>query len=135
MTEPSEQGGDPACWAHLVEEPTEVGTASADLAPLLHAAGDGVHWTLAGAGDLNANLVRLEPGHRMGAHVNDEVDVLVVVLDGAGQAMVDGATVALHAHVVAHVPKGAAREIVAGEAGLAYLTVHRRRGGGLAIGR
>lgn len=128
MSAHGDEGGDPACWAHLFGE-EDGGGASADLAPLLDAAGDGVHWTLDPSDDLNANLVRLEPGHVMAEHVNDEVDVLLVVLAGGGRAVVDASTVALRPHVVTHLAKGARRSVHAGSAGLAYLTVHRRRGG------
>lgn len=129
-----DEGGDAACWAHLfTEEDGDADVVAADLTPLLDAAGDGVHWTLEGGDDLNANLVRLDPDHVMGEHVNDEVDVLVVVLAGGGHAVVEASTVELHPHVVAHLPKGARRAIHAGADGLAYLTVHRRRG--LTIGR
>lgn len=126
MTDPTDEGGDPACWAHPVEEDA---VSVADLAPLLEAAGDGVHWTLVPDGDLNANLVRLEPGHAIDEHANDEVDVLLVVLAGAGHVVVDDRSAPVAALVLAHVPKGASRSIHAGPEGLAYLTVHRRRGG------
>lgn len=91
--------------------------------------GDGVQWTLGDAADLNANLVHLEPGSGIGEHVNDEVDVLVVVLDGSGTAAVDGSTPAtLGPQVLALLPKGSRRRIDAGPDGLRYLSVHRRRG-------
>lgn len=99
-----------------------------DLRALLGAAGDGVHWTLVGAGDLNANLVRLEPGHEIGHHLNGEVDVLVVVLAGDGRVEIDGRWHDLTRGSVALVPRGTARRIVAEGRGLDYLTVHRRRG-------
>src|SRR5690606_21515316 len=126
MTDQSDEGGDPACWAHLFEE-AEV--EAMDLAPLLDTdlAGNGVHWSLSASGDLNANLVRLESGAEMAAHRNDEVDVLVVVLAGSGHLVSDTTTVALSAGVVAHVAKGTTRSLHAGDDGLTYLTVHRRR--------
>ena len=102
---------------------------AADLGARLPLAGDGVHWTLDDSTDLNANLVHLDPGHAVGEHVNDAVDVLVVVLDGDGEVVVDHEVQAVRAHVVVHVPRGAHRTIRAGDAGLTYLTVHRRRGG------
>lgn len=126
MSDHADEGGDPACWAHLVEGDD---VAAVDLTRWLDAAGDGVHWTLEPSRDLNANLVRLEPDHAMPEHSNAEVDVLLVVLSGSGHVVVDGASVALAANVVAHVPKGATRAIHAGPEGLAYLSVHRRRGG------
>ena len=106
---------------------------AADLGARLPLAGDGVHWTLDDSTDLNANLVHLDPGHAVGEHVNGAVDVLVVGLAGDGEVAVDDAVHALRAHVVVHVPRGARRTIRAGDAGLTYLTVHRRRGG-LEIG-
>lgn len=129
MTGPAAEGGDPACWAHLLDEEAVV---VADLGPLLAASGDGVHWTLEPDGDLNANLVRLDPGRSIDEHGNDEVDVLLVVLAGTGHLLVGTQTVALAAHVLTLVPKGERRSIHAGADGLSYLTVHRRRGG-LAI--
>jgi quercetin dioxygenase-like cupin family protein len=90
--------------------------------------GDGVQWTLEAASDLNANVVDLAPGHAIDEHVNDEVDVVVVVLSGEGSATVDGEAHPLAAHVVAHLPKGSRRRIDAAATGLRYVTVHRRRG-------
>lgn len=90
--------------------------------------GDGVQWTLDGPSDLNANLVHLDAGHAIDDHVNDEVDVLVVVLAGSGTATVDGEALVLTSQVVVHLPKGSRRRIDAGADGLRYLTVHRRRG-------
>ena len=130
MSDPGE-GGDPACWAHLFDDD---GALVADLGPVLGATGDGVHWTLDHDGDLNANLVRLDPDHAMAEHTNREVDVLLVVLAGSGHVALGTRTVPLHPHVVAHAPKGLARTVQAGAQGLTYLTVHRRRGG-LTIGR
>lgn len=129
------EGGDAACWAHLFDDEPVARGRAADLGPLLDAPGDGVHWTLGAEGDLNANLVRLEPGHAIGEHVNDEVDVLVVVLAGVGEARIDGHRLPLVHHQVVLLPSGARRSIEAGPEGLAYLTVHRRRAGGLSIGR
>jgi len=90
--------------------------------------GDGVQWSLEASTDLNANLVWLDPGHAVGEHVNDAVDVLVVVLEGCGRVVVDGAPHEVAAHVVVHVPAGTSRRIEADGDGLRYLTVHRRRG-------
>ena len=102
-----------------------------DLSGMLRGAtGDGVHWALDGPGELNVSLVHLDGGHAIGSHVNDEVDVVVVVLAGEGVLTVDGTDTTLTAHVVAHVPRGTRRAIaaVAGGPGVDYLSVHRRRG-------
>jgi quercetin dioxygenase-like cupin family protein len=93
----------------------------------------GVAWTLDAEADLNANLVILPPGGEIGAHVNGELDVLVVVLAGSGLVRVDDDSRQLARHSLVLLPRGARRAIEAGPAGLRYLTVHRRRGG-LTIG-
>lgn len=98
------------------------------------AAGDGVHWALSGNPDLNVNLVHLDPGRAVAAHVNDAVEVAVVVLAGAGTTTVDGVAHELAPHTLVVVPAGAERSLAAGDEGLTYLTVHRQRGP-LAIGR
>lgn len=98
------------------------------------AAGNGVHWALTDNPDLNVNLAHLDAGDAVASHVNDAVDVVVVVLDGAGVASVDGKEHDLAPHTLVVVPAGTERSLQAGGAGLTYLTVHRRRGP-LTIGR
>lgn len=100
----------------------------------LSGAGDGVHWTLEPDGDLNANLVHLDPWHEIAQHDNAEVDVLMVVLRGGGHVRIDDVRSTLAPDVVVHLPIGTTRWIEAGPEGLWYLSVHRRRGP-LAIGR
>ena len=100
-----------------------------DLGAMLPLAGDGVHWTLEQDADLNVNLVHLDPGHEVGAHVNDAVDVLFVGLDGTGEVEVDDHRHDLAPGVALHVAKGARRRTRAGGLGFTYLTVHRRRSG------
>ena len=93
---------------------------------LLAQSGTGPLWGMASA-DLNATLLAWEPGHELAEHVNDELDVLVVVLDGSGGVTVDGTRHELETGTALLVPKGARRAIVAGDEGMRYLTVHRRR--------
>ncbi|MFG2357217.1 cupin domain-containing protein [Streptomyces sp. NPDC048521] len=92
----------------------------------------GVLWKLAESGrQLDANVVRLGPGGRITAHTETQLDVMLVVVAGTGvlggdpsaepQPLTEGALVWL--------PHGASRAITAGETGLTYLTVHRRRPG------
>ena len=100
-----------------------------DLRHLLPLAGDGVHWTLERDGDLAVDLVHLDPGHDVGAQVDEDVDVLLVGLDGTGEAEIDGRGHDLGPGVAIHVPKGAGRLVRAGGLGFTYLTVHRRRPG------
>ncbi|HLM63399.1 MAG TPA: hypothetical protein VK306_03800 [Acidimicrobiales bacterium] len=101
-----------------------------DLSGLLRGAeGDGVLWFLEPPGELNVSLVHLDAGHAIGDHVNDAVDVVMVVLAGEGWLSIGGRSTALTTHVVAHVPRGARRNVrAAGAEGLDYLSIHRRRG-------
>lgn len=95
---------------------------------------NGVVWTLDEGADLNANKVQLAAGRAIGEHVNGEVDVLVYVLDGEGDLFVSGDRHRLQAGTLALVPKGSSRAVHARGSGLAYLSIHRRRGP-LSIGR
>jgi mannose-6-phosphate isomerase-like protein (cupin superfamily) len=106
-----------------------------DLAGL---AGGGSHpgarWRLDGE-DLQANLVRLGRGDRIQPHRNDEVEVLVVVVSGRGELTFGGQVHQLAPIVMATCPRGTVRAIAAVDGPLAYLSVHRRRSGGLQVGR
>ena len=94
----------------------------------------GVVWKLPHDGDLDGNLVRLAAGRSIEEHVNDEVDVLVVVRSGGGELAVDGEPHQLRETALALIPRGTRRSITAGDDGIAYLSIHRRRPG-LSIGR
>ncbi len=101
-----------------------------DLYESLAAAGEraGAIWTLEQSAELNANLVRFSAGGGVGEHVDEEADVLVVGVSGAGVVEVDGQEHPLRAGTVAFVPKGARRSTGSESWDFAYLTVHRRRG-------
>jgi quercetin dioxygenase-like cupin family protein len=98
------------------------------LATVRDSTTQGAIWSHAGS-DLNANLVRLEPGESVGGHINDEVEVLLVGLLGEGTVELDGRWYRVGAGQLLVLPKGALRAIEAGETGFAYLTCHRRRPG------
>ncbi|MFE7138170.1 hypothetical protein ACFVAG_10510 [Streptomyces sp. NPDC057644] len=109
----------------------------AHIAGLLAAAAPderGALWHLAEPGrELDANLVRLPPGAEVGEHQEDVLDVLLVVLEGAGSVRAgDGQVLDLAAGTVLWLPRTSRRALAAGPNGLTYLTVHRRRPG-LAI--
>lgn len=88
----------------------------------------GAVWSLPHGGDLDVNLVHLDAGRTIGSHVNDEVDVVLVVLAGSGEVTIGGAVHQLRVDVLAAIPKGAGREVRAGSDGLTYLSIHRQRG-------
>lgn len=87
----------------------------------------GVVWSLPHEGDLDANLVHLDPGGAIPPHVNHQVDVILTVIGGRGHLIVGDTSHPLHSDVLAVIPKGARREIRADHRGLTYLSVHRRR--------
>jgi quercetin dioxygenase-like cupin family protein len=131
-------GGDPPCWAHLLDsdgecdggEPTAPPTTVAtvvDLGATDTRGRSGVVWSLPHGGDLDANLVHLGPGAVIEAHHNDEVDVVISVLAGRGRLTVDDAAHLLRGDVLALIPKGSRREVRAGSDGITYLSLHRRR--------
>jgi quercetin dioxygenase-like cupin family protein len=135
----ADEGGDAPCWAERVcahcgaiADP-DVEHACLDVVGLddVHfgAAGNGVVWALTGARQLEANLVVLTPDGAIGQHPNNEVDVLIVVLDGDGVLSLDGIDKPLRAHTLALVPCGVTRAIAAGPSGMRYLSIHRLRTG------
>lgn len=106
------------------------GTQLVDLAAMATNARDTAHigalWSLSAA-DLNLNLVRFPAGDGVPAHVNNEVDVVVVVVSGEGVAEIDGREEQLRSGVLLFIPKGVTRAFHATSGDLAYLTCHRRR--------
>jgi quercetin dioxygenase-like cupin family protein len=107
------------------ETPPEIVT----LAEVLNASsGPGPAWTKTSA-DLNVNLISFAAGQGVPAHVNAEVDVLLVAVRGEGLLEVDGVSRPFRAGDLCLVPKGATRAVRCEVGSLAYLTCHRRRGG------
>ncbi|MGW8379381.1 hypothetical protein [Streptomyces sp. ODS28] len=117
------------------DAPRLVGDALA-LAGDLPGARRGAAWSLDAPGrQLDANLVRLPPHDRIELHSEPDLDVLLMVTAGRG-TVVTGAPphtgeepLALYPGAVVWLPRGSTRALVADGAGLAYLTVHRRRPG------
>ncbi|MEU6659001.1 hypothetical protein [Streptomyces sp. NPDC046821] len=95
----------------------------------------GALWKLDGAArQLDANLVRLLPGADVPGHVEPDLDVLLVTVEGSGTLRHGGDEEELAPGVLVFLPRGERRSVTAGPDGLAYLTAHRRRPG-LSIGR
>ncbi len=126
-------GGDPPCWAHMLEDEAGEGGApsatAADLTAIAEAASSpGPAWTLASE-DLNANLLVFDDGDGVAEHVNADLDVLLVGVAGQGIITIDGTAALLKAGQVVLLPKGARRGTRAFGGRFAYLTCHRRRAG------
>ena len=88
---------------------------------------DGVVWGL-DSPQLNANLVKLDPGHEIGEHSYEQVDVLLIVQSGDGVIVVDGVDNVVQAESVVLIPRGAKRSIHASRR-LVYYSIHTRRPG------
>ncbi|MFF4798950.1 hypothetical protein ACFY1U_11130 [Streptomyces sp. NPDC001351] len=96
-----------------------------------------VLWKLTESGrQLDANVVRLTPGRHIAPHAEPNLDVLVLVVAGDGVlgAGPQDEPQSLTTGTLLWLPHGSTRSITAGDDGLAYLTVHRRRTG-LQIGQ
>ncbi|MFJ3139485.1 AraC family ligand binding domain-containing protein [Streptomyces sp. NPDC086843] len=90
----------------------------------------GALWRLAESGrQLDANVVRLPPGHRVDTHRESDLDVLLLVLSGHGTLTAPDGEHPLPAGTLTWLPHGSTRSLAAGDDGLTYLTVHRRRPG------
>lgn len=100
-----------------------------DVAEVIRrASDDGPAWSI-NSEQLNVNLVRLSSGATIAEHINREVDVLLVVFEGAGELVVEGETTRLAAGRAALIPVGRARALRCTSGPLVYLTCHRRRAG------
>jgi uncharacterized protein (DUF2249 family)/quercetin dioxygenase-like cupin family protein len=78
---------------------------------------------------LDANIIHLPAGSRIDRHAGPDVDVLVHVLDGDGRLTTEVEVLEIGPGALLWLPRLSQREVVAGELGLTYLTVHTRRPG------
>lgn len=79
--------------------------------------------------DLHVNLLVFAAGDGVAEHTNDELDVLVLGVDGTGSIEVDGQRHRCQPGQAIVIPKGARRSTRAVSQQFAYLTCHRRRPG------
>ncbi len=89
---------------------------------------NGAVWSLTSS-DLNLNVVVISADAPIQRHLNREVDVVVVAVDGQGIVTVDEDEFRLQPQQVLVVPKGSWRSIRADGRSFAYMTIHRRRAG------
>jgi len=79
--------------------------------------------------DLSVNLISCMSREGVGAHVNEEVEVLIVGVDGDGSVEVDGHWHTLGSGQLVVIPKGARRATRCDGDRFIYLTCHRSRSG------
>ncbi|MFK0250413.1 cupin domain-containing protein [Amycolatopsis azurea] len=90
----------------------------------------GILWRLSETGrQIDANLVQLAPQQHIDVHAEPDLDVLIVVMDGTGDLRAGNLTMRLAEGLVVWLPRGSSRSLGAGDQGLAYFSVHRRRPG------
>jgi len=112
-------------------------------APLPHLSAD-LDWCLTQTGEsaagavwrltepdrqLDANLIRLPPDHRIELHREPDLDVLLLPIAGHGTLETDEGPLPLTAHALMWLPRTSHRAITAGPEGITYLTVHQKRAG------
>jgi quercetin dioxygenase-like cupin family protein len=88
----------------------------------------GAVWSLASS-DLNLNLLHFAAGDGVEAHTNSEVDVIGVVIAGAGVLELAERQEPLRPGHLFFIPKGTRRAIRSTSPDFAYLSCHRRRSG------
>lgn len=102
-------------------------TAAADLGYLAEIAKlSGPQWGIE-TEDLNATLLTWKQGQGVQEHVNDEVDVLVVVVTGELNVHIEAAEFQLKAGQMTWIPKGTSRSMLAQTPEAAHLNIHKRR--------
>ena len=108
-------------------EPGAEGVGSVDLLDIARSELSRKPAWASACGDLNINLMVLSANSDVAEHINNEVDVLIVGIDGGGIVAVDGQEVTIAAGRLVIVPKGARRAMRPSGERFAYLTCHRRR--------
>lgn len=85
-------------------------------------------WQLApGARDLDANIIALPADDEIGLHVGPNLDVLILVLEGAGQLQTELDVLELSPGALIWLPRNAQRRFIAGSEGIRYFTVHHKK--------
>lgn len=79
--------------------------------------------------DLNLTLLSWKAGEGVAPHVNTEVDVVLIAVDGEGEVTVGAEVFALRAGQALLIPKGCERAIRCAGERFSYLSVHKRRRG------
>jgi quercetin dioxygenase-like cupin family protein len=77
--------------------------------------------------DLDFTLLQWSSGDGVQEHLNDELDVLMIVLAGQGEVTVDGVCYALESGRALLIPKNTRRRVLSSSDGFRYLNVHKRR--------
>ena len=77
--------------------------------------------------DLDYTLLQWRNAQGVQEHVNSEVDVIMIVLAGFGEVVLDGTSHAVAAGKAILIPKGAKRAIQSFSDDFRYLNIHKRK--------
>ena len=99
-----------------------------DLAALGAGTGGGPRWGHESE-DLDLTLLAWTAGQGVATHRNTEVDVVLIVVAGAGEVTVNAEQYHLTPGQALLIPKGAERAIQCAGDHFSYLSLHRRRRG------
>lgn len=77
--------------------------------------------------DLDSNVIVLPAGEGIDAHIGPDLDVLILVLAGAGVLTTERGAIDLSPGQLVWLPRRSQRAFAAGVEGLRYLTVHQKR--------
>ncbi|MDQ4076429.1 MAG: cupin domain-containing protein [Chloroflexota bacterium] len=83
-------------------------------------------WSHGGA-QLDVNLLYFDEGNGVPVHVNHTLDVLVVVVQGRGEAEVDSERYVLKPGTCLYIPSGSTRAIRSTGGPLVYASAHCKR--------
>jgi mannose-6-phosphate isomerase-like protein (cupin superfamily) len=89
---------------------------------------NGPQWGTA-TDDLNLTVLSWKEGQGVAEHVNNELDVLWIALQGSADVTVDGKIHQLQQGGAIVVPRGAARALKSTSAEFNYISIHKRRAG------
>ncbi len=96
------------------------------LAHSVAATQSGPQWSYEST-DLDLTLLTWQAHQQIAAHVNDEVDVVVIVVAGTGEVIVNAQVYPLTTGQALLIPRGTTRSIRCTGERFSYLSVHRRR--------
>lgn len=103
-------------------QPTIISLFDVEVDPKLH----GPVFSLESS-DMDCNFLRFDKGEGVPLHINAQVDVAGVVMEGEGFLQVDGQQHLLNEGDFFYIPKGAARKLRSSGGPFAYLSFHARR--------
>jgi len=89
---------------------------------------NGPQWGTA-TDDLNLTVLSWKNGQGVVEHVNNELDVLWIALEGTAEVNINGEIFPIEQGGAIVIPRGAARALKSTSADFKYISIHKRRAG------